>query len=88
MLDCFIISIGWLTSLVYFLFILLYHLLLVIYIHFIYLDALYLTIVVYSTYAYVLIALFDYYYSMLTASYQMMIFYPIFGMYTLIVPHF
>ena len=57
------------------------------YIHFIRLDAQYLTIVVCSTYADVLIALLDYYHNMLIFSYHM-IFYPILDRYTLIVAYF
>ena len=86
MLEYCIISTGWLTSLVYSFtnLVITYFLW---YIHVIHLGSHYLTIVVYSTYADVFIASLDYYHSMLTFSYHM-IFYPILGMYTLIIAYF
>ena len=87
MLDYCIISIGGLTLLVYSF----SHLVMLLAsygnAHYVHLDTYYFIIVVYSTYFGLFIALLDYYHSMLTSSYHM-IFYPILGMYTLIVAHF
>ena len=57
------------------------------YTHYVHLGTYYFIIVVDSTCFDALIVLFDYYHSMLTSSYHM-IFYPILGMYTLIVAYF